>query len=86
MAADGTYHTYVNQDGSDRDAFLLLDDNGASTLILGSESHRRSGRSGWRAGGLTNGMIALGALAALAALTGIAIADITAVAITTITA
>lgn len=33
MTADGTYHTYVNQDGSDRDAFLLLDDSGASTLI-----------------------------------------------------
>ena len=73
MAADGTYHTYVNQEGSDRDAFLLLDDSGASTLILGSES--TGGLEGLAAaGGLTNGMIALGALAALAALTGIAIA------------
>jgi len=73
MAADGTYHTYVNQDGSDRDAFLLLDDSGASTLILGSDS--TAGLEGLAAaGGLTNGMIALGALAALAALTGIAIA------------
>ncbi|MEN4978239.1 Ig-like domain-containing protein [Erwinia billingiae] len=73
MAADGTYHTYVNQDGSDRDAFLLLDDSGASTLVLGSES--TGGLEGLAAaGGLTTGMIALGALAALAALTGIAIA------------
>jgi hypothetical protein len=73
MTADGTYHTYVNQDGSDRDAFLLLDDSGASTLILGSDS--TAGLEGLAAaGGLSNGMIALGALAALAALTGIAIA------------
>ncbi|WP_455915264.1 Ig-like domain-containing protein [Pantoea agglomerans] len=73
MTADGTYHTYVNQDGSDRDAFLLLDDSGASTLILGSDS--TAGLTGLAAaGGLTSGMIALGALAALAALTGIAIA------------
>ncbi|QEW32561.1 hypothetical protein D0N50_13085 [Erwinia billingiae] len=73
MAADSTYHTYVNQDGSDRDAFLLLDDSGASTLVLGSES--TGGLEGLAAaGGLSTGMIALGALAALAALTGIAIA------------
>lgn len=73
MTADGTYHTYVNQDGSDRDAFLLLDDSGASILVLGSES--TGGLEGLvAAGGLTSGMIALGALAALAALTGIAIA------------
>lgn len=73
MTADGTYHTYVNQDGSDRDAFLLLDDSGASTLILGSDS--TAGLEGLAAAaGLSNGMIALGALAALAALTGIALA------------
>ncbi len=69
MAADGTYHTYVNQDGSDRDAFLLLDDNGTSTLILGDAT---SGLEGLAVdSGLSTAVIAVGALAALAALAGV---------------
>ncbi|KYP88611.1 hypothetical protein WB91_16810 [bacteria symbiont BFo1 of Frankliniella occidentalis] len=69
MAADGTYHTYVNQDGSDRDAFLLLNDNGTSTLILGDAT---SGLEGLAVdSGLSNAVISVGALAALAALAGV---------------
>ena len=69
LAADGTYHTYINQDGSDRDAFLLLDDNGTSTLILGDATSGLDGLS--LASGLSTTAIAVGALAALAALAGV---------------
>ncbi|MEB5974917.1 Ig-like domain-containing protein, partial [Pantoea dispersa] len=71
MSADGSYHTYVDS-GSDRDAFLMLDDGSSDTLMLGSQS--TSDLSGLTAANGDNGNTALafgiagGALAAIGAL------------------
>ncbi|WP_455915265.1 Ig-like domain-containing protein [Pantoea agglomerans] len=70
LAPDGSYHVYVNQDGHDRDAFLLLDDNGSSTLILGDTTRGLEGLVVSDA--LSNAALGLAALAALAG-TGIAL-------------
>jgi len=70
LAPDGSYHVYVNQEGSDRDAFLLLDDNGSSTLILSDATHGLEGLVVSDA--LSNAALGLAALAALAGI-GIAL-------------
>ena len=70
LAPDGSYHVYVNQEGSDRDAFLLLDDNGSSTLILGDATRGLEGLMVSDA--LSNAALGLAALAALAGI-GIAL-------------
>ncbi|MDX7023735.1 Ig-like domain-containing protein, partial [Enterobacter cloacae] len=68
MAPDGSYHTYESSD-ADRSAFLMLGEGENGTLLLSQSPATEL--TGVTANELSHGMMAAGAVAAVALLTGI---------------
>jgi hypothetical protein len=73
MGSDGQYHTFISE-GTDHDAFMLLNDGGTAPLMSGSATTVGLSGLSLAAGGLSTGWLIAGAVGGLLALGGIAAA------------